>query len=83
MVALADRANRTVGFDERKPLRRAVVDRPSALAGDLQTELDIVDGGCDRANLQRFWTLPRLSRDSFEAHAAFTQKVWKTLRKSL
>jgi tRNA threonylcarbamoyl adenosine modification protein (Sua5/YciO/YrdC/YwlC family) len=60
------------------------VDRPSALARDLQNGLDIVDGGVRTGEPSAILDLtgdePRFIR---EGHASFTQKVWKTLRKSL
>jgi len=60
------------------------VDRPSALAGDLVTELDIVDGGVRSGEPSAILDLtaaePYFIR---EGHPAFTQKVWKTLRNSL
>jgi L-threonylcarbamoyladenylate synthase len=62
----------------------AAVDRPSALAGDLQTELDIVDGGVRSGEPSAILDLtapePRFIR---EGDPPFTQKVWKTLRNSL
>ena len=60
------------------------VDRPSALAHDLQTGLAIVDGGVRSGEPSAILDLtapePRFIR---EGHASFTQKVWKTLRNSL
>lgn len=60
------------------------VDRPSALALDLQNGLDIVDGGVRSGEPSAILDLtgdePRFIR---EGHASFTQKVWKTLRNSL
>lgn len=63
------------------------VDRPSALAPDLQKAfdgLDVVDGGVRSGEPSAILDLtgdePRFIR---EGHASFTQKVWKTLRKSL
>lgn len=60
------------------------VDRPSALARDLQNGLDVVDGGVRTGEPSAILDLtgdePRFIR---EGHASFTQKVWKTLRKSL
>ena len=59
------------------------VDRPSALAHDLQNALDIVDGGIrggePSAILDLTGNEPRFIR---ERDAFFTQKVWKTLRKT-
>lgn len=60
------------------------VDRPSALARDLQNALDIVDGGIRGGEPSAILDLtsgePRFIR---ERDRFFTQKVWKTLRKSL
>ena len=60
------------------------VEHPSALAHDLQTALDVVDGGVrsgePSAILDLTGSEPRFIR---EGHPSFTQKVWKTLRKSL
>ena len=60
------------------------VDRPAALARDLQNAVDIVDGGIRNGEPSAILDLtsgePRFirERDDF-----FTQKVWKTLRNSL
>ena len=60
------------------------VDRPSALARDLHDALDVVDGGVRGGEPSAILDLTRdeprfiRERDHF-----FTQKVWKTLRKSL
>lgn len=60
------------------------VDRPSALARDLQNAIDIVDGGIRGGEPSALLDLtgdePRFIR---ERDRFFTQKVWKTLRKSL
>lgn len=61
-----------------------VVDRPSALVHELQNQLDaIVDGGIrtgePSAILDLTATEPRFIRES---DSFFTQKVWKTLRKT-
>jgi L-threonylcarbamoyladenylate synthase len=60
------------------------VDRPAALARDLQNQLDIVDGGVrsgePSAILDLTGTELRFIR---EGDPFFTQKGWKTLRKSL
>jgi L-threonylcarbamoyladenylate synthase len=60
------------------------VDRPSALARDLQKELDIVDGGIRSGEPSAILDVtggePRFIR---EGERFFTQKVWKTLRKTL
>ncbi len=60
------------------------IDRPAALARGLQNRLDIVDGGPRRGEPSAILDLtapePRFIR---EGDASFTQKVWKTLRKSL
>jgi L-threonylcarbamoyladenylate synthase len=60
------------------------VDRPAALARDLQTALDVVDGGIRGGEPSAILDLtsgePRFIR---ERDPFFTQKVWKTLRKSL
>jgi len=60
------------------------VDRPAALAHDLQTRLDVVDGGVrdgePSAILDVTGSELRFIR---EGNPFFTQKVWKTLRKSL
>ena len=60
------------------------VDRPSALARDLQNAIDIVDGGIRGGEPSAILDLtgdePRFIR---ERDLFFTQKVWKTLRKSL
>ena len=59
------------------------VDRPGALARDLQNVLDIVDGGIRDGEPSAILDLtgdePRFIR---ERDAFFTQKVWKTLRKT-
>ena len=60
------------------------VDRPAALARDLHDAVDIVDGGVRNGEPSAILDLaagePRFirERDDF-----FTQKVWKTLRKTL
>jgi len=60
------------------------VDHPEALARALQDVLDIVDGGVRTGEPSAILDLtgdePRFIR---EGHPSFTQKVWKTLRKSL
>ena len=60
------------------------VDRPAALARDLQNSLDVVDGGVRTGEPSAILDLtshePRFIR---EGHPFFTQKVWKTLRNSL
>ena len=60
------------------------VDHPSALARDLQDAIDIVDGGIRGGEPSAILDLtgdePRFIR---ERNRFFTQKVWKTLRKSL
>ncbi len=60
------------------------VDRPSALARDLQHGLTIVDGGVRKGEPSAILDLtapePRFIR---EGDPSFTQKVWKTLRNSL
>ena len=60
------------------------VDRPAALAHDLQNRLDIVDGGVRGGEPSAILDLtvpePRFIR---EGDPFFTQKVWKSLRKSL
>ena len=60
------------------------VDRPAALARDLQNGLDVVDGGVrggePSAILDLTGAEPRFIR---ERDGFFTQKVWKTLRKTL
>jgi tRNA A37 threonylcarbamoyladenosine synthetase subunit TsaC/SUA5/YrdC len=60
------------------------VDRPAALAQELQDVLDIVDGGVRTGEPSAILDLtgpePRFIR---EGHPSFTQKVWKTLRNSL
>ena len=63
------------------PVERPV-DARARLAGRPRR---IVDGGVrERANLQRFWTLPAAEpRFIREGEHFFTQKVWKTLRKTL
>lgn len=60
------------------------VDRPLALARDLQTRLDVVDGGVREGEPSAILdvTGPEL-RFIREGNPFFTQKVWKTLRKSL
>jgi L-threonylcarbamoyladenylate synthase len=61
-----------------------VVDRPGALPRTLQNELSIVDGGVRNGEPSAILDLtgsePRFIR---EGSSFFTQKVWKTLRKSL
>ena len=60
------------------------IDRPAALARDLQNALDIVDGGVRTGEPSAILDLtgdePRFIR---EGHPSFTQEVWKTLRNSL
>lgn len=60
------------------------VDRPEAFARDLQNQLAIVDGGVRQGEPSAILDLtgdePRFIR---EGHPSFTQKVWKTLRKSV
>jgi L-threonylcarbamoyladenylate synthase len=60
------------------------IDRPEALARDLQSGIDIVDGGLRGGEPSAILDLthgePRFIR---ERDRFFTQKVWKTLRKSL
>ena len=60
------------------------VDRPQALAPDLQSGIDIVDGGVRNGEPSAILDLtgsePRFIR---EGEPFFTQKVWKTLRKTL
>ena len=60
------------------------VDHPSALARDLQNALDVVDGGIRSGEPSAILDLtggePRFIR---EGERFFTQKVWKTLRKTL
>lgn len=60
------------------------VDRPGALAHHLQNALDVVDGGVRNGEPSAILDLtgdePRFIRES---DPFFTQKVWKTLRKSL
>lgn len=60
------------------------VDHPEALARPLQVDLDVVDGGVRRGEPSAILDLtgdePRFIR---EGDFFFTQKVWKTLRKSL
>lgn len=60
------------------------VDRPGALARDLQNAVDVVDGGIRAGDPSAILDLtsdePRFIR---ERDRFFTQKVWKTLRKSL
>ena len=59
------------------------VDRPEALARELQNALDVVDGGIRGGEPSAILDLtrdePRFIR---EGDSFFTQKVWKTLRKS-
>ncbi len=60
------------------------VDRPEALARDLQNAVDVVDGGIRGGEPSAILDLtrgePRFIR---ERDRFFTQKVWKTLRKTL
>jgi len=60
------------------------VDRPSALAAELFERLDLVDGGVRAGEPSAILDLtgvePRFIR---EGDPVFTQKVWKTLRKTL
>lgn len=60
------------------------VDHPSALARELHNALDVVDGGIRSGEPSAILDLtrdePRFIR---EGDLFFTQKVWKTLRKSL
>ena len=60
------------------------VDRPQAFAADLQNGIDIVDGGVRNGEPSAILDLtgdqPRFIR---EGDPFFTQKVWKTLRKTL
>lgn len=60
------------------------VDRPAALTESIQDGIDIVDGGVrtgePSAILDLTGSKPRFIR---ERDSVFTQKVWKTLRKSL
>lgn len=60
------------------------VDRPGALAQHLQNALDVVDGGVRSGEPSAILDLtgdePRFTR---EGDPFFTQKLWKTLRKSL
>jgi L-threonylcarbamoyladenylate synthase len=80
--ALIDRTGPLVSTSANRTGEPAV-DRPGALARDLQQALDIVDGGIrggePSAILDLTGNEPRFirERDSF-----FTQKVWKTLRKT-
>jgi L-threonylcarbamoyladenylate synthase len=59
------------------------VDRPEAFARDLQNAIDVVDGGIRSGEPSAILDLtgaePRFIR---EGETFFTQKVWKTLRKS-
>jgi tRNA threonylcarbamoyl adenosine modification protein (Sua5/YciO/YrdC/YwlC family) len=59
------------------------IDRPSALARDLHDAVDIVDGGARTGDPSAILDLsgpePRFIR---ERDPFFTQKVWKTLRKT-
>lgn len=60
------------------------VDRPAALAQELQTHLDIVDGGIRNGEPSAILDLTGVEfRFIRERDAFFTQKVWKTLRKTL
>ena len=60
------------------------VDRPSALARDLQNRLDVVDGGVRDGEPSAILDLTGSElRFIREGNPFFTQKVWKTLRKSL
>jgi len=59
------------------------VDRPSALARELHDQLDVVDGGIRTGKPSAILDLssgePRFIRES---DSFFTQKVWKSLRKT-
>jgi len=60
------------------------VDRPEALARDLQTHLDVVDGGVHSGEPSAILDLTGSElRFIREGNPFFTQKVWKTLRKTL
>jgi len=80
--ALIDRTGPLVSTSANRSGEPAV-DRPGALAGDLQNALDIVDGGIRGGEPSAILDLtgdePRFIR---ERDALFTQKVWKTLRKT-
>ncbi|HUR80004.1 MAG TPA: L-threonylcarbamoyladenylate synthase [Thermoanaerobaculia bacterium] len=81
--ALVDRTGPIVSTSANRSGEPAV-DRPSALARDLHEAVDVVDGGVRGGEPSAILDLTRdeprfiRERDSF-----FTQKVWKTLRKSL
>ncbi len=81
--ALVDRTGPLVSTSANRSGEPAV-DRPDALARDLQTAVDVVDGGVrggePSAILDLTGTEPRFIR---ERDHFFTQKVWKTLRKTL
>ena len=81
--ALIERAGPLVSTSANRSGEPAV-DRPNALARDLQNRLDIVDGGVRSGEPSAILDLtsdePRFIR---EGHPSFTQKVWKTLRNSL
>jgi L-threonylcarbamoyladenylate synthase len=81
--ALVERAGPLVSTSANRTGEPAV-DRPEALAQDLQDVLDIVDGGVRTGEPSAILDLtgpePRFIR---EGHPSFTQKVWKTLRNSL
>ncbi|HET8774678.1 MAG TPA: L-threonylcarbamoyladenylate synthase [Thermoanaerobaculia bacterium] len=81
--ALIERAGPLVSTSANRTGEPAV-DRPSALAQELQDGLDIVDGGVRTGEPSAILDLtgpePRFIR---EGHPSFTQKVWKTLRNSL
>ena len=81
--ALADRTGPLVSTSANRSGEPAV-DRPDALAHDLQNAVDIVDGGVrggePSAILDLTGNEPRFIR---ERDLFFTQKVWKTLRKTL
>lgn len=60
------------------------VDRPAALARDLHERLDVVDGGVRSGEPSAILDLTGAEfRFIREGDPFFTQKVWKTLRKSL
>jgi tRNA threonylcarbamoyl adenosine modification protein (Sua5/YciO/YrdC/YwlC family) len=81
--ALADRTGPLVSTSANRS-GEPPVDRPDALARDLHNAVDVVDGGVrdgePSAILDLTGTEPRFIR---ERDHFFTQKVWKTLRKSL